>query len=170
MLLGSWMPTPSKQALELLLLSGFVLPCLQQLLWLLEAHAHAQVDPRASAALWAQKIQAHWFCCSIMGTLNLLLYEQKPASTLANESQAPCFAIMLVPGGFPPPEHGGTVLSTMPFCRRAPTSLSKCGNPGPPLSGNLPLCGCPETCFPKAWKGPGFPTMPDYGRAHTSPL
>jgi hypothetical protein len=43
-----------KQAPKLLLPEGLVPLCLQQLLWLLEAHTTVQVDPRASAALWAR--------------------------------------------------------------------------------------------------------------------
>jgi hypothetical protein len=96
----------SKQAPGLLLPSGFVLPWLQQLLWLLEAgtwqavpwtptgldppclqplpwllevHTPTQVDPRASAALWATDDS------SLPGHPQLATHFQEPTATHATQ-------------------------------------------------------------------------------------
>jgi hypothetical protein len=123
-------PVPGKQAPELLLSEGFVplclqqLPwlqvaqcqqvslrahtacklgslCLQQLPWLLETHALMQVEPKASAALWApdnsrlQALLPH-------GYLQLVTQGQEPATAPLSEPQAPGFAVLMAPRGLSP--------------------------------------------------------------------
>jgi hypothetical protein len=61
---GTALPEPNVENLgpELPVPIGFVLLHWPQLQWLLEAHASIKVDPRASAVLWDNSIQAHWVC------------------------------------------------------------------------------------------------------------
>jgi hypothetical protein len=110
------------------------LPWQQQLLWLLEAHALPQVDPRASTTLGTGKASTFLLkrentrfpteggkavtCYSVGGT-------RRPASPRRSEAQH-----------FPWHQPAGE--SNLP-CLRA-------GTPAPPLSGNLLLCSCLETC------------------------
>jgi hypothetical protein len=100
-LLGSWKPAPGKQSPELPLLAGFVLSCLQQLLWILEAHTLAKVDSRAATALQAAE-NSSLLALLPHGHPQLATLCQEPTTTYANEPKAHCFAILLVPGGFPP--------------------------------------------------------------------
>jgi hypothetical protein len=67
-----------------LLPTGFVLPRLEQLLWLLETHIPTQVDPRAYLLCGHQMIEVHLLCCST-GTLNLQQSARsRPPHTLVN--------------------------------------------------------------------------------------
>jgi hypothetical protein len=169
-------PTPGKQAPELPLPKSLVSPCLQKLLCLkqqtgpgLLLPAGALVLVEATAApespclntsrpqelhclLGTRQFkpssfaspQASSTCYSVSGD-----YPQ--ACSHPSEPQAPCLAILLVPGVFFPhrPQN--------PFCGRVPVALSKSRNPATPLSDNLPFCGCQESCFPKAQKDQHFP-------------
>jgi hypothetical protein len=81
--------------------TGFVLLCLQQLLWLLEVHALVQVDPRDSAALWAPD-DSSLLALLPHGLHHFSTLYQESTATCASEPQASHFAILLVPGGFPP--------------------------------------------------------------------
>jgi hypothetical protein len=92
--LGFWKTVPGQEVPELLLPTDFVLSCLQQLLWLLEAYALVPVNPRASPALWAPEKS------SLLAWLSH--GHTQLAITWASEPQTPCFAILLVPAGFPP--------------------------------------------------------------------
>jgi hypothetical protein len=79
--------THTWQAPELPLPTGLVPPCLQQLPWLLVAHAPTHVDPRDSSALWAPDNSS---------PLTLLPHRhpqlatqcQEPTATHASEPQA----------------------------------------------------------------------------------
>jgi hypothetical protein len=136
--LSKWSPCLGKQAPEHPLSEGFVFLWLQQLLWLFEAstwqagprtpsaHAPTQVDPRASVALWAPDNSSP----------PALLPPQAPSTCYSvlrahchntSEPQAPCFAILLVPGNVPPVS---APLTTKPPvgellvpCQRAGTQL-----------------------------------------------
>jgi hypothetical protein len=93
-----------------------------------------------------QKVQACQLCCSL-GILNLL----HSASCMPPHGQVNLrFHTLLLCGcreASLSTEHEGPVLPTTPSCSRAPAALSKSRNPALPLSGNLQLCRCQETCF-----------------------
>jgi hypothetical protein len=147
----SWKPTPGKQAPALPLTTGFVLPCLQQQLWLLEALAPAQVDPRTSTALGAPEDSSP-LALVHHGHPQLATQCEKPAAACASEPKPPHFAILLVPGGFlphrtwRPSTHQQALLEESPHCpikEPEPRSSTGC---------NLPLCRSQKTCFPKVQK------------------
>jgi hypothetical protein len=75
-----------------------------------------------------------------------------------------------VPGGFPPHRAWRPGTNYKPSSGWATAVPSKCRNPAPPLSGNLPFCGCQDTCFPKAQKVLPLFTVPGHRRAPGSPL
>jgi hypothetical protein len=113
------------------------------------------------------KIQACWLCSPTH--LQLATQCQEPAAAICpSESKVHILLFCWLREAFLPTEHRGSVLTTKPSGRRAPTALSKSGNPTLPLSSNLPLCGCQETCFPKAQKGPVLPTIPGHGESPSS--
>jgi hypothetical protein len=120
-----------------------------------------QVDPRDCAVLCATDDSSPPTLLH-HGHLQLVTQCQDPTATDTSEPQDPCFATLQCQASLPT-EHGGPVLTTKPSCGRAPSAPSKSKNPPPPLSGNLPFCK--ETCFPKAQKGPAFPTVPNHGKA-----
>jgi hypothetical protein len=116
-------------------------------------------------------IQACWICFPT-GTLNLLLNARR---LLLHSQVIPrlhnlLFCWLQASLSI---DYGGLRLIIKPSCGRALTVWSKSGNPAPLLRGNLPspsACGCQETCFPMAQKGLALPTVPNHGRAPTSPL
>jgi hypothetical protein len=103
------------------------------------------------------------------GTLNLLL-SAIPITTNASVPQAPYFVIIRALGVFPPHRAQRPNTYHPVFPQESPHCLSKGRNPTSPLSGNLPLCGCQETFFPKAQKVTVLSTMPNHRRAPSSPL
>jgi hypothetical protein len=83
---------------------------MQQLLWLLEAHTLAQVEPMASAPLWtledSNPVALLLYCHPQVATQC-----QEPGTTCASETQvAEFFAILVAPRGFEP--HRAWRLST----------------------------------------------------------
>jgi hypothetical protein len=95
---------------------------------------------------------------------------QEPTATQASEHQAQCFAILLVPGGFPPHRVRKPGNNHQALLWKNPHCPIKEQEPSSSTSDNLSFCGCQETCFSKAQKGPAFPNVSDHRRAHASPL
>jgi hypothetical protein len=134
-------------------------------LWLLEAHAPAEVDPKGSSTLLAPKIQAYQLYC-LISMLNLLLSGRSPPPhTQVNPRLHALHQEASLSAG-----HRGPAVTTKPSHRNTPTAPSKSWSPSPPLTGNLPHCGCQEICFPKVQKSPSTPTVLHHGRAPASPL
>jgi hypothetical protein len=155
----------SKQAPELLLPTGLVLPCMQQLLWFLEIFtcqagprtpaAHRLCSPVTAAAtvgpgrpcpstnrrqgLCCKMIQVCWLCCP-MGTLNLLLSARSPPTHMQVNPRFHSLLICWHQKASLPIVYGGPVLTTNSSCGRVLAAPSKSRNPDPQLSGNLPLC------------------------------
>jgi hypothetical protein len=133
---------------------------------LLAAHAPTQVDPRASAALRAPDDSS----------LPALLPHRHPQLATVpvahshTHKWAPGSTLLVIRGLPPHTEHRGPVLTTKPSSERAPTALSRSGNPALPLSVNLSFHRCQKICFPKAQKGPALLTVPDHGRSPASLL
>jgi hypothetical protein len=152
-----------------LLPRGLVPPCLQQLLWLQEAHTTTQVDPKTSAALWAPD-NSSLPALLPHRTLSLLLSASSPLPHMQMIPRLHALLLCWCYVASLPTEHRGPALTTKLSCRRAPAAPSKSGNPALSLSGNLSFCGCQETYFAKAQKGPVLPTVTDHRRVPTSLL
>jgi hypothetical protein len=112
-------------------------PCLQQLPWLLEAHAPVQVDPRASAALWASD-DSKSPALLLHGYPQLATQYQEPATTHLSDPQVPGFAILLVQGGFPSHTAWRPSLPTVPDSKRALAPHQRARMPDSPLRGGKP--------------------------------
>jgi hypothetical protein len=93
-------------------------PNLQQLLWLMETNTPMQVDPRASAALWASDDLSP---PALLPHRNPVLatHSQEPATTHPSECQAPGFAIFWHQEASLTTEHGGEALPTVSDSKRA---------------------------------------------------
>jgi hypothetical protein len=145
------------------LLKGLVPLCLQQLPWLLEAHSPKQVDPRVSTALCAPDNSSPMAWLP-HGYPQFATQCQEPAVTHTSEPKAPCFAILLVPGGFPLYRAWRSIANHQAFLLRASATLLKSGNPAPLLSGNVSFCGSRRPVSLRHKKAQCFPLCSTTGK------
>jgi hypothetical protein len=94
-------PTSSPQGSHCLQTWILCAMCLQQLLWLLEAHTQMKADPRASAALWTPDNSSPLALLPHRYSQFSTQY-QEPTTTHLSGHQSPSFALLLAPEIFPP--------------------------------------------------------------------